>query len=109
MTKTITLEDADELRCQGSTDKFTFVAEEADQSDRWSESVTVYIKENSTGKIYGFDYDRGLTEMQENTINTVERFEDTFYGSNQDHHVKLNRYEETTRVIHTFVIAEGED
>ena len=47
--------------------------------------------------------------MQENTINTVERYEDTFYGSNRDHHVELTRYEETTRVIHTFVVAEEED
>jgi hypothetical protein len=85
------------------------VAEEADQSDRWSEPVTVYIKENSTGKIYGFDYSRGLTEMQESTISTVEGYEDTFYGSNQDHHVELTHYEETTRVIHTFVVATEED
>lgn len=109
MTKTITLEDADELRCQGSTDEFTFVADETGESGRWSDPVTVYIKENSTGKIYGFDYDRGLTEMQENTINTVERYEDTFYESNYGHHVELTLYKETTQVVHTFVVAEEED
>ena len=103
MTKTITLEDADELRCEGDTDKYTFVTEETDESDRWSEPVTVYIKENSTGKIYGFDYDSGLTEMQESMIDTIESFEDTFDESNYDHHVALTHYEETTRVIHTFV------
>lgn len=109
MTKTITLKDADELRCQCDTDDYTFVAEETDESNQWSEPVTVYIEENSTGKIYGFDYDRGLTEMQETTIDTIESFEDTFYGSNYDHHVALTQYEETTRVIRTFVVAEEMD
>ena len=109
MIKTITLEDADELRCESETDEYTFVTEETDESDRWSEPVTVYIKENSTGKIYGFDYDRGLTEMQENTIDTIERFEDTFDESNYGHHVKLTRYEETVQTIRTFVASKEEN
>ena len=106
MTKTITLEDADKLCCQGATDDYTFVTEETGGHGRWSELVTVYIEENNTGKIYGFDYDHGLTEMQETTIDTIERFEDTFDESNYDHHVALTQYEETTRVIRTFVVAK---
>ena len=75
--KTISYEDAMDLINEAS-DEYEFVEEIEGESGRWDQDIQVIFK--SDNNYYAFDYSRGLTEMQENTINTVEHYEVELYS-----------------------------
>jgi len=75
--KTISYEDAMNLIDEFS-DKYEFVEEIEGESGRWDQYIQIIFK--SGNKYYAFDYSRGLTEMQENTIDTVEYYEVELYS-----------------------------
>jgi hypothetical protein len=45
---------------------WTRICEQGHGARRWSERRTVVVREESTGYFWGFDYEHGLTEEQEN-------------------------------------------
>lgn len=75
--KTISYEDAMNL-IEGSSDEYEFIEEIEGESGRWNQNIKIIF--SSGNKYYAFDYSRGLTEMQENTIDTVEHYEVELYS-----------------------------
>lgn len=75
--KTISYEEAMNLIDEFS-DKYEFVEEIEGESGRWDQYIQIIFKDDDN--YYAFDYSRGLTEMQENTINTVEHYEVELYS-----------------------------
>ena len=75
--KTIRYEDAMNL-IDGSSDEYEFIKKIEGESGRWNQNVQIIFK--SGNNYYGFDYSQGLTEMQENTINTVEHYDVELYS-----------------------------
>ena len=85
--KTISYEDAMNLIDEFS-DKYEFVEEIEGESGRWDQYIHIIFK--SGNNYYAFDYSRGLTEMQENTIDTVEHYEVGLYSeSHSDDKVEV--------------------
>lgn len=75
--KTISYEDAMNL-IDESSDEYEFVEEIEGESGRWDRYIQIIFK--SGNNYYAFDYSQGLTEMQENTIDTIEHYEVELYS-----------------------------
>lgn len=75
--KTISYEDAMDLINEVS-EKYEYVEEVVVDSGRWDQNIQIIFK--SDNNYYAFDYSRGSTEMQENTIDTVEHYEVELYS-----------------------------
>ena len=75
--KTISYEDAMNL-IDESSDEYEFVEEIKGASGRWNQDIQIIFYNGNN--YYAFDYSRGLTEMQESTIDTVEQYEVELYS-----------------------------
>jgi len=75
--KTISYEEAMELIDEYS-EKYEYVEEIEGESGRWDQNIQIIFKNGDS--YYAFDYSRGLTEMQENTIYTVGHYEVELYS-----------------------------
>ena len=75
--KTISYEDAMELIDEYS-EKYEFVEEIEGEYERWNQDIQIIFK--SGDSYHAFNYFRGLTEMQESTIDTVEHYEVPIYS-----------------------------
>ncbi|QBJ03368.1 hypothetical protein HWC08_gp018 [Lactobacillus phage 521B] len=99
--KTISYEEAMELIDEFS-DKYEFVEEIEGESGRWDQYIQIIFK--SGNKYYAFDYSRGLTEMQENTIDTVEHYEVSLYSeSYSDDRVEVYPVEKVVTTSYEYV------
>ena len=56
------------------------VSEEKEPPRRWTQTVRTVVKHPDTGELWGVEWERGLTEMQENMFETqpyrVESYEE---------------------------------
>lgn len=50
----------------GDCEGFEFVTEIAGRPRRWTTTITAVLKHVETGKHYGYDWEQGNTESQEN-------------------------------------------
>lgn len=93
--ESITLLDAKELM-EESNDTYHFVKDIAGESGRWScyhqvifydpseNSDNANKKEDTTHNLYAFNYEEGLTEMQESTIDTEDNYELSLYATGHE-------------------------
>jgi len=99
--KTISYEEAMEL-IDDYSEKYEFVEEIEGESGRWDQNIQIIFKND--GNYYAFDYSRGLTEMQENTINTVEHYEVELYSeSHLDDEVEVYPVEKVVTTSYEYV------
>jgi len=99
--KTISYEEAMELIDDGS-EKYEYVEEIVGYSGRWDQEIKIIFKDD--GNYYAFDYSRGLTEMQEDTIDTVEHCEVGLYSeSYSDDKVEVYPVEKVVTTSYEYV------
>lgn len=99
--KTISYGEAMELIDEYS-EKYEYVEEVVVDSGRWDQNIQIIFKDN--GNYYAFDYSRGLTEMQENTIDTVEHYEAPLYSeSYSDDKVEVYPVEKVATTSYEYV------
>lgn len=103
--KTINYEEAMEL-IDESSEKYEFVKRIEGESGRWDKNIQIIFK--SEGKYYAFDYSQGLTEMQENTIDTVEHYEVSLYSeSHLDDKIGVYPVEKVVTTSYEYVPIKG--
>ena len=98
MLKQITVSEAGELKnWGGDTEKFEWVDEWFGENERWTCPATTYFKEVSTGNYYAFDWDKGLTKMQEDLIGGFDCFD-----GKEDHMVDVYQVKQIEKTITTW-------
>lgn len=79
--KTISFEDAKDLIDEAS-DKYNFVTRIEGESGRWDRDIQIIFSDvDKPEDLFAFNYSEGLTEAQEDTINTVQHYEVSLYDS----------------------------
>ena len=105
--KTISYENAMNL-IYGSSDEYEFIKEIEGESGRWDQNVQIIFK--SGNNYYAFDYLQGLTEMQENTINTVEHYDVELYSeAYSDDKVEVYPVKKVVTTSYEYVPIKGWD
>jgi hypothetical protein len=97
--KYITVAEAKDLINESDGEYYKFVASEDVDSSRWSVLVQVVFQVKEDGKLYAFNWERGLTEMQENTIDTEEETGAYFDRENMGYHVPVTEVQRKTREV----------
>lgn len=101
--KEILFEDAKELIDEVS-DKYKFVARIEGESGRWDRDIQIIFSDvNKPKDLFAFDYSEGLTEMQENTIETVQHYETSLYDNYPNDTVEVYPVKKVVKQIVDYV------
>lgn len=103
--KTISYEEAMEL-IDESSEKYEFVERIEGESGIWNQDIQIIFKNGDS--YYAFDYSRGLIEMQESTIDTVEHYEVSLYSeSHLDDKIEVYPVEKVVTTSYKYVPIKG--
>ena len=97
--KYITVAEAEDLISEFDGENYKFVASEDGDYSRLSVLVQVVFQVKENGKLYAFNWERGLTEMQGNMIDTEEESGAYFDRENMGYHVPVTEVERKTREV----------
>lgn len=101
--KEILFEDANDLINEVS-DKYNFVARVEGESGRWNKDVQIIFSDvDKPEDLFAFDYSKGLTEEQEDTIGTVQHYEVSLYDSYPDDTVEVYPVKKVIKQIVDYV------
>lgn len=103
--KNISYENAMNL-IDGSSDEYEFIEKIEGESGRWNRDIQIIFKTGNN--YYAFDYSQGLTEMQENIIDTVEHYEVPLYSDTYiDDTVEVYPVEKVVTTTYEYVPIKG--
>ena len=101
--KEIGFEDARELTYEAS-DKYIFVARVEGESGRWDKDIQIIFSgADKPENLFAFDYSKGLTEEQEDTVGTVKHYEVSLYDSYPDDTVEVYPVKKVIKQIVDYV------
>lgn len=84
---------------QDDDSNYTIIKEKKLNEYRWTDRImVVFTVSDEPGKLYAFEYLKGLTEDQDSEVETLDGIQVLFYGTNTDKNIpvyEVVKYEKT--------------